>query len=301
MPDRRPRGFLSALVLILFAAACAQTAHAQEAATPAAAPVEKAAAASVAQTDDGATASAKAETPRAEAANAQTSAAPNDARAAADGKADFLVAEFTNRRATSPAPKSQLFAVPPDRVFAPQDGQQTGTQTDNYTPLTSEQKMKRAFKSAFLSPAGYAWTGFNAALTEWGEDDLPHKDREDRIADWGSRFAIQFGRRATRSLLGSGVYPALFKQEPRYIKSTKKGIAPRALYAASRVFVTRGDNGNSQFNISRVAGNISASALSNLWEQNTPGHDRIGAGPTFRRVTSMFLSDALFNLFREFW
>jgi hypothetical protein len=236
----------------------------------------------------------------------KTASETTPAPAVADDDRKTLTASSSNNIAaesgfTASIRKPRPFAVPRDEVFAPRrQDDQSGSQS-TYTPLTSEQKMKRAFKSAFLSPAGYAWTAFNAALTEIGEEDLPHKDTEDRIADWGSRFAIQFGRRAARSLLGSGVYPVIFKQEPRYIKSNKKGFAPRALYAASRVFVTRGDNGNSQFNISRVAGNISASALSNLWEQSTPGRDRIGTGPTFRRVASMFISDAIFNIFREFW
>ena len=296
MSDARPRALLPALLLALAAALVGpQAAFAQEA-SGARATEEKQAAAAKVET-------VKEQTP------APTQSAATEAKTLTADFADCgCEARPTALVGVAVKHEGKSFIIPSKPFGAQEQDKQTDTSSqkkdtddDDYTPLTSEQKMKRAFKSAFLSPAGYAWTAFNAAITEIGEDDLPHKDTEDRIADWGSRFAIQFGRRATRSLLGSGVYPALFKQEPRYIKSNKKGLAPRALYAVSRVFVTRGDNGNSQFNISRVAGNISASALSNLWEQNTPGHDRIGTGPTFRRVGSMFLSDALFNLFREFW
>ncbi|HYN86000.1 MAG TPA: hypothetical protein VER32_12180 [Pyrinomonadaceae bacterium] len=185
---------------------------------------------------------------------------------------------------------------------AARDRQQPPAQTNStYTPMTSGQKMRRAFKGAFLSPAGYVRTAISAAITEAGEEDLPHKETDDRVADGLSRFAIKFTSRATRTLLGSGVYPIIFKQDPRYERSTSKNPLRRALHAASRVFVTRGDNGRIQPNYSRFAGAFSASALSNIWEQSTPGRDRIGWDATGRRFLSTFPDDILNNiLFREF-
>jgi len=181
----------------------------------------------------------------------------------------------------------------------PANWQQTGAVAATYTPLTPSQKMRRAFKSAFLSPQAYLLTGASAAITEAGEDDLPHKETDDRVADGLSRFAIRFGRRATNNLLG-GVYASLFRQEPRYERAGDKNFGKRALHAASRVFVTRGDDGKHQPNYSRFAGQLSASALSNLWEQSTPGHDRIGTDATFRRFGNSFLTGAIFNVLNEF-
>jgi hypothetical protein len=171
-----------------------------------------------------------------------------------------------------------------------------------YTPLTSDQKMRRAFKGAFLTPEAYAVPFLSAVITQLGEDDLPHKDTEDRVADGLSRFAIHFGRRSTAVLLSNGVYASVFKQDPRYERADKsKGFAARAAHAASRVFVTRGDNGKHQPNYSRFAGQLSASALSNLWERSTPGHDRIGVDATFRRFGTSFITGAVLNIVREFF
>ncbi|HEY0100671.1 MAG TPA: hypothetical protein VGB76_17120 [Pyrinomonadaceae bacterium] len=173
--------------------------------------------------------------------------------------------------------------------------------TATYTPLTSNQKMRRAFRSAFLTPQAYALPFASAVLTEWGEEDLPHKDTDDRVADGLSRFAIKFGRRSTTVLLSNGVYASLFKQDPRYERADRtRGVAARALHAASRVFITRGDNGRHQPNYSRFAGQLSGSALSNLWEQSTPGRDRIGTDATFRRFGMSFVTGALSNVIREF-
>ncbi|MCA1565703.1 MAG: hypothetical protein LC803_08700 [Acidobacteria bacterium] len=186
-------------------------------------------------------------------------------------------------------------------TFSTQDtsGGAQQTSASSYTPLTSEEKMRRGFKNAFLSPQAYALPFVSAVITEWGEDDLPHKDTDDRVADGLSRFAIKFGRRATNNLLG-GVYSSVFRQDPRYERVEGKGVGARIVHAASRVFITRGDNGKHQPNYTRFASQLSSSALSNLWEQSTPGHDRIGTDATFRRFGNSFITGAIFNVFNEF-
>jgi hypothetical protein len=173
------------------------------------------------------------------------------------------------------------------------------TSASSYTPLTSEEKIRRGFKNAFLSPQAYALPLASAIITEWGEDDLPHKDTDDRVADGLSRFAIKFGRRATNNLL-AGVYSSAFRQDPRYERAEGKGAGGRIAHAVSRVFITRGDNGKLQPNYTRFASQLSSSAISNLWEQSTPGHDRIGTDATFRRFGTSFITGAIFNVFNEF-
>ena len=179
--------------------------------------------------------------------------------------------------------------------------QQTGAAATQWTPLTNEQKMKRAARNAFFSPIGVGRVLISSAITQYKEDDQPHKTAGDEFADFGTRFAINFSRRATRTLLGSGVYPVLFNQDPRYDRAEEgKGALARAGHAVSRVFVQRGDSGKLQPAASRWAGSLSASALSNLWERSTPGHDRIGADATFRRFGNSFITGALFNVLNEF-
>ena len=168
-------------------------------------------------------------------------------------------------------------------------------------PLTAGQKVERSFRAAFLKPTPYIRSAFSAGLTQLGEDRLPHKDNGDELADWGSRTARSFGTRAATTLFASGFYPVLFKQDPRYEPSQSKGFGRRAAHAVSRVFVTRDDEGNLEPNYSRFAGAMTASALSNVWEHSTPGHDRVGRDATLRRFTRSFLDAAISNLvFKEF-
>jgi hypothetical protein len=168
-------------------------------------------------------------------------------------------------------------------------------------PLTAEEKINHSLHSAFLSPSSYLGAALDATITQWREQDNPNKTTGDRVADWGSRFARDFATSSTKKVFASGIYPALLHQDPRYEPSGQKGFARRTLYAASRVLVTRGDDGRPQPNYSRLAGDMTASALANLWERSTPGHDRIGTGPTFTRFGTMLAVDALTNVaFREF-
>lgn len=169
-------------------------------------------------------------------------------------------------------------------------------------PLSDGEKVKRAFRGAFLSPQPYLFSAFSATVTQLGEEDQPHKTAGDEFADGASRFARSFATRSTRTVFASGIYPALFNQDPRYERATGKGAARRTLHAVSRVFVTRGDDGDIEPNYSRFAGVMTASALANIWEQSTPGRDRVGVDATLRRFAFSFVYDAVANIvLREFW
>lgn len=192
-----------------------------------------------------------------------------------------------------------------DQTTPPQQGQpapQSRRGISPPTPLTAGEKMRGAFRSAFLSPQGYLNTAVGATLSHLREDEQPHKDSGDRAADFASRFARNFSTRATRRIFGAGVYPVLFRQDPRYEPSPRKGFARRTLHAASRTFVTRDDDGNHEPNYSNLAGNLTGSALANLWEQSTPGRDRVGPDATAVRFGRSLAFDMLSNVvFREFW
>jgi hypothetical protein len=212
-------------------------------------------------------------------------------------------------RAQESAPKSDEGDTVAAHVLRREDAQAGGAQQQptpqpqhqgQPAPLTGEQKVKRAFRGAFLSPAPYAIAAFNAGITQLNEDYPPHKETDDKLADWGSRTARVFATGTTYRVFGNGFYPALFKQDPRYERSRKKGFGSRLGHAVSRVFVTRDDDWNLEPNYSRFAGAATSSALANVWERSTPNHDRIGADATLKRFGMTFVSGAIGNIFREF-
>lgn len=307
MTTSQPRlsspSLLAAAALVIM---YAQVAVAQDA--PRAAAVERAAAVKAEQ----------ANTPVKEAAPALKDAAAARPTGSAPEKCACESADEPDAAPSSPEPaavrgtQTSAPAPTPSKPLAPElftrGGQSTGTQqggsnaTPQWTPLTNEEKMKRAARNAFFNPIGVGRVLISSAITQYNEDDQPHKSAEDEFADFGTRFAINYSRRATRTLLGSGVYPILLNQDPRYDRAEEgKGMAARAAHAVSRVFVQRGDSGKVQPAVSRWAGSLSASALSNLWERSTPGHDRIGTDATFRRFGNSFINDSINFLFTEFW
>jgi hypothetical protein len=260
-----------------------------------------------------------------QAASDDTADAERERSSAAVSPARRLVAAAAGQRTPEiekvfgynvPAFDEEAAAPDPDQTGSQQPagqqptGQQTGqqptaqtgtaNQPDPIQPLSPGQKMRRAFRGAFLSPTPYASSAFSATLTQLREKELPDKDFEDELGDWGSRFARTFATRTTRSIFINGVYASLFRQDPRYHRPAHKGFGARLAYAVSRVFVTRDDEGNTEPNYSRFAGSMTASALANVWERSTPGHDRIGTDATLRRFGRYFIFDALSNVvFRE--
>ncbi|HVF42770.1 MAG TPA: hypothetical protein VM936_07160 [Pyrinomonadaceae bacterium] len=208
---------------------------------------------------------------------------------------------------TAPASNSSVAGGAHDKPEGQQTQQPTqtgGTSKQNPNlpaPLTAGEKVRGAFRGALLSPVPYAMSAFTAGITQLGEDRLPHKDNGDEVADWGSRAARNFATRTTSTAFIRGIYPALFKQDPRYEPSRSKKFGPRVAHALGRVFVTRDDDGNLEPNYSRFAGAMTASAMANIWERSTPGRDRIGADATMVRFGRSFINAAIGNIvLREF-
>ena len=74
------------------------------------------------------------------------------------------------------------------------------------------------------------------------------------------------------------------------------GVFRRGFYAASRVLITRSDDGSSTFNTSHVLGALGSRTMANVY---LPYHDRTW-GHTLQSTGSVLLSDVGRNLLREF-
>lgn len=66
-------------------------------------------------------------------------------------------------------------------------------------------------------------------------------------------------------MIGGAVLPSLLRQDPRYYYKGTGTNKSRALHALSSPFICRGDNGRLQPNFSSIGGDLSSSALSNLY------------------------------------
>jgi hypothetical protein len=162
----------------------------------------------------------------------------------------------------------------------------------NAAPLKAKHKFSLAYHS-FLDPVAFVGVGITAGI-EQAHNTFPGYG--DGPAGYGKRYGAAFADQATGRLLGSAVFPSIFRQDPRYYYMGTGKATTRAWYALSSSVICRGDNGHRQFNYSRILGSLAASAIGNLYRSQ---QDRT-VGLTFRNTAIGIGAHAGTNLIREF-
>lgn len=159
-------------------------------------------------------------------------------------------------------------------------------------PMTAKQKYKLAFRTmgdptTFVIIAGVAGAEqYNNTYPGYGPG----------IEGYGKRYGATLADSVTSRIIGSAVLASAFHQDPRYFYQGSGGIPSRTWHALSSTLITRGDNGKSQPNYSRVLGNLAAGAIANAYH---PASSR-GAGLTFQTLGVTLATTAIGNLAREF-
>ncbi len=102
---------------------------------------------------------------------------------------------------------------------------------------------------------------------------------------------------ADANFMVSGVWPVIFRQDNRFYTKGHGGFGKRALYAATRVLITRTDKGTQAFNASEIIGTGSAAGLSTVYY---PDQYRTWTKVGQRWLTSCIIDSANFT-FKEFW
>jgi hypothetical protein len=113
---------------------------------------------------------------------------------------------------------------------------------------------------------------------------------------WDKRFGATLANTESRRFIQGYALSTILHQDPRYFPSPKKGVFSRAWYSASRVVITRNDDGKNAFNTSEFLGALLTSALQNSYY---PKPDRT-LGDTMDRFSGALSSDVVGNLLREF-
>lgn len=165
--------------------------------------------------------------------------------------------------------------------------------TDPYLPLTNQQKFHRWLGSTY-SP--YTFT--SALLsTSWAQAVGDWPTYGSGMQGFGKRFGATVANTETAGFFKVFLLPVLTHEDPRFFYSGQHGTVARAMYAATRVFITRKDDGRSAFNTPEIAGTLFTAALTNAYY---PRADR-GFSNTMSRTFSGITSDASSNVLREFW
>jgi len=166
-------------------------------------------------------------------------------------------------------------------------------------PMTVGEKFGTWFHGRFLTPGAYIGAVVNGMWKELNDnDDFKEDTVGNYFADSMTRAARSFALSTTGGFFERALLPSIFKQDPRYHKMPgKNSPKARLLYAATRVFVTQGDNcACHQVNWSFLLGDGATTAIANLWERS----ERTGPWHNVRRYATHISLSALGNILREF-
>jgi hypothetical protein len=135
------------------------------------------------------------------------------------------------------------------------------TYDSRFIPLSPKLKGRLALRTA-TDPATFLGAGFLAGINQ-ASDVAPHY--EQGAMGYAKRFGATYVGTVTDLVLGSAVFPIIFRQDPRYFYKGTGSKKSRLLRAITSPFVAKGDNGRWQPNISSIGGDFSSSALASLY------------------------------------
>jgi hypothetical protein len=182
---------------------------------------------------------------------------------------------------------------PPDkRVLGVLPNYRTANETAVYTPITAKQKFTIASKDSFDYPL-VLLAGFIAG---WGQLTNENPSFGQGAAGYFRRLGTSYGDQAIGNMMAEGIFPSLFREDPRYFRRGHGSIGSRTYYAINRVFVTRTDSGGRHFNFSEVLGNATSVAISNSYYP-----DNRTVGNNVEKLGQQIAIDAASQVLKEFW
>jgi hypothetical protein len=180
-----------------------------------------------------------------------------------------------------------------DRLFFALPNFGTVENAENIRPLTTKQKFDLQFRSTF-DPVEYPYVGLLAGISQARDSDPGYGQG---AMGYAKRYGAGFLDSVDENFMVGAIYPSLLKQDPRYYQMGKGSFVRRTLYSVSRIFVTRSDSGNRQFNFSEILGSATAAAIGTSY--------RVGSERSLSDAASDWGTemgwDTMSNLTREFW
>jgi hypothetical protein len=205
-----------------------------------------------------------------------------------------------DRAVTFPSPYSDDMPDSPSSVYSASRNhaavrkQSTMLSESNWKPLTAKQKFKTTsddLTNVFTQMSLLANARFSQAI-----NDRPYLGPG--AAGYFRRYGMDTADTANVDFFQGSLLPWMFHEDPRYIPLDSGTRKRRALYAVTRVLITRKDSGRDGLNKSKLLGAFVSSGVSNLYY---PDERNNGIHATTVRALSNIGSDATMNLLKEFW
>ena len=160
-------------------------------------------------------------------------------------------------------------------------------------PLSPEQKLKLAVNNS-VSLSSFAAANLSAGINQ--AHDRPAAYGEG-IGGYGERLGAAMARRSSSQILGTYLLASALHQDPRFFVRNDLNFGGSIKYAIRRVFITRGDSGDQEFNWSGLLGMMGSEGLANVYY---PDNFRTATN-TFSRFGYDMLGNACGNLLRQYW
>ena len=167
------------------------------------------------------------------------------------------------------------------------------TYDKNPMPLDAKQKFDLGWH-VVLDPTHFMFSAI-AAGVEQADDTFPGFGQN--AAGYGQRYGAALATSTTSALLRGSVFPALFRQDPRYFYKGTGSNWARAKYALSTAVICKGDNGKWQMNYSGILAGFASGGISNSYYAAS---DRHGAGLTFESGALDIAGVGVGHLLQEF-
>jgi hypothetical protein len=164
----------------------------------------------------------------------------------------------TDKSAQKTSGQGKVAGTSNDRLFYTLPNFLTLQQSRKLPPLTVGEKFKVVALGNF-DPVQYPWWGLLSAISQ-AENSEPAYG-QGWIA-YAKRYGTTAGDSSVENFMVGAVFPSILHQDPRFYQSNPGGYMHRAGYAIGRIFVTRTDSGQSQFNYSEILGAGLAAAIS---------------------------------------
>jgi len=191
------------------------------------------------------------------------------------------------------APLPSTFASKNDRLFFVLPNYLTVENRQRVEPLSAKTKFKLSAKT-MSDPVTISFLG---ALALVGQAQNSNPSYGQGFSGYAKRYGTIYANTGISTLMTTSVFPTLLHQDPRYFQLGTGSTWHRTLYSVSRIFITRGDHGDVQFNSSEIAGNAVAAGIATTY---LPPKQRT-LGSTLGVWGTNILLNALCNVAKEFW
>lgn len=167
------------------------------------------------------------------------------------------------------------------------------TYSPNPAPLSAKQKFNLGWH-VVIDPTTFAFAAASAGIEQWNHTIAGYGAGPQ---GYGKRYGAALALSTSSTVFRGSLFPALFRQDPRYYYKGTGTVWSRTKYALATAVICKGDNGKWQANYSGILGDLSAGALSNAYY---PAGSRHGAGLTFEDGLLSTAGVGIGHLFQEF-